>query len=383
MYTSRRCAFATLLLSAGAAAAAILPMEPPQPQQPAQPSHAEIAGTPDLEIADASKQLKRTHVTAYFTKEHAPNTSLLWCSTFQIAWDQFNKVGGPISLAGDPPMAAELSAHPFPSNALDDASYVATIGIGPDTIDSIKSELDRKFKGAASPKALPSKGEVSNEDLVAYAYLFKNLAFQTPFSRAPKGIAFGSADGRQPRHCAFGLFDDTKEWGEVASQVTVWHHASTEDFVIEVRTKELKDRLVIARLKPGATLKETTDRAMDKTKGEKSLPLTTDETILVPVLNFDITRSFDEILNIPCTTKGSPVDSIKSAKQNIRFRLDEKGAILKSDASIVAPTSALPSKLPRRFICDGPFLVLMLREGADTPYFAAWIDNTELLTPLK
>ncbi len=382
MNASRRTALATILLAAGAAAATILAMEPPTR---AQPTHADIAGTPDLEIGDATRQLKHTHVTAYLTKEHAPNTSLLWCSTFQIAWDQFTNVGGPLSLQGNPPMAVELSAHPFPANGLDDASYVAMIGLGPDTIDTIKAELDRKFKGAASPKVLPSKGEVSKEDLVAYAYLFKNLAFETPFSKAPHGIAFGPSDGKPAIHRAFGLFDDTKEWGKVASQVTVWHHTSQEDFVIEFRTKEKQDRLVIARLTPGATLKETADRAMEKTKGAKAPPLADDETIVVPVLNFDITRSFDEVANIPATAKDSPVAYIRSAKQNIRFRLDEKGAVLKSDAAIVAPTSVAIGKRrePRRFICDGPFLVLMQREGADMPYFAAWIDNTELLVPLK
>jgi hypothetical protein len=75
------------------------------------------------------------------------------------------------------------------------------------------------------------------------------------------------------------------------------------------------------------------------------------------------------------TTKGSRAAYIKNAKQNIRFRLDEKGAVLKSDASMLAPTSAMPRPKP----CDGPFLVLMQRQDARTPYFAAWIENPELL----
>lgn len=351
-----------------------------------QPTHAEIAGPPDLEISDASKGLKHTYVTAYLTKEHAPHTSLLWCATFQIAWDQFKAVGGPLSLEGNPPMAVQLSAHPFPKNALDDDSFVAMIGLGPETIDTIKSELDRKFHGAASPKVLPSKGEVSKEDLVAYAYLFKNLAFETPFTKSPRGMGFGAMEDKPKLYRAFGISRDTADWDKVAAEVVVWHYAAPDDFVIELRTKEKQDRLIIARLKPGTTLKETADQALAKARADNSQPgLRHDETVLVPVLNFDITRSFDEICNIPATAKDSPVAYIKSAKQNIRFKLDEKGAVLKSDASIVAPTSAAPGKRPppRQFICDGPFLVLMERQGADVPYFAAWIDNPELLVPQK
>ncbi len=319
------------------------------PHGSGQPSHAEVAGQPDLEIGDASKQLKRTYVTAYLTREHAAGASLLWCATFQIAWDQFAKVGGPLTFEGNPPprMAVELTAHPFPASGLDDDSYVAMIGLGPDTIDQIKAALQSKFKGAASPRVLPSKSEVRKEDLVAYAYLFKNLAFETAFTRAPQGMAFGAAGGTPTRRRAFGLFDDTKEWQKAASQVTVWRHAAADDFVIEIRTKEAQDRLIIARLKPGATLKETAELAMERTRAANAQPpLTRQEKVLIPVLNFDITRSFDEITNIPSASKDSPVASIKSAKQNIRFRLDEKGAVLKSDASIVAPTSALPGNRP-------------------------------------
>jgi hypothetical protein len=378
-----RCSLLALLPAL--AGAGMVAFEPPTPQ-PSQPTHAEVAGAPDVDIADASTQLKRTHVTSYLTCLHVPHTSLLWCSTFQIAWDQFNQVGDPLAFEGNPPMAVQLSAHPFPANGLDDASYVAMIGSGPQTIDRIKAELDSKFHGAASPKVLPSKSEVKPGDLVAYAYLFKNLAFETPLSQATHGMTFGPTGESAARYRAFGIFHDTTDRHKVVPQLTIWHHTSPADFVIELRTREARDRLIIARLEPGATLKETVERAVAKIRNATPLPgLAEDERVMIPVLNFDVTRSYDEITNIPCTTRNSPVAYIASAKQNIRFRLDEKGAVLKSDAAILAPRGLPPPKKtePRQFICDGPFLVLLQRADADTPYFAAWIDNPELLSPQK
>lgn len=352
-----------------------------------QPTHAEAAGKADLVVKDASRELKRTHVSAAIGAPHAKGTNLLWCATFQIAWDQFGTIGGPLRLQGDPAVAVELSAYPFPRGALDDGSFVAMIGQGPGVIDRIRSELRRTFKGAASPSVLPPASQIAEDDLVAYAYLFKNLAFETAFTRAPRGMVFGATDAPRPKFFrAFGVFHDTEDRQKVASQMTVWEYAAADNFVIELHAVDRNDRLIIARLTPGGTLKATADVAMARVAGAAPRPgLRQDDVVSIPVLNFDITRSYDELTNIPVTTPDSPARSLRSAAQNIRFRLDEKGAVLKSDASLVAPTSAPAGARPepRLFVCDGPFLVLMQRRGAAVPYFAAWIDNSELLVGQK
>jgi hypothetical protein len=37
--------------------------------------------------------------------------------------------------------------------------------------------------------------------------------------------------------------------------------------------------------------------------------------------------------------------------------------------------------IPREFIVDRPFLIVIKRRSAEQPYFVAWIDNAELLVP--
>ena len=352
---------------------------------PPERSHADIAGKPALLIRDAARELKQTHVTAFLGAPHAPGKNLVWCATFQIAWDQFGRDGEAIRMRNDPVMATELSAHPFPSEALDEASFVAVIGEGPRIIDRIKAALRQKFGGAASPSVLPSPSQIAEDDVVAYAYLFKNLAFETPFTKAPDGIAFGPRVGNAPSSSrGFGVYADTKDRRKVASQVTVWEYDAPDDFVIELHAQHAGDRVVIARLTPGETLRATAEAVLARIDADERHPgLRHDAVVSIPVLNFDITRSYDEITNIPVTTPDSRVLYFRSAMQNIRFRLDERGAVLKSDAALVGVTSSpvVKPEEPRRFICDGPFLILMLRPGATTPYFAAWIENTELLTP--
>ena len=59
----------------------------------------------------------------------------------------------------------------------------------------------------------------------------------------------------------------------------------------------------------------------------------------------------------------------------IRFKLNEKGSILKSEAR-------LKDKLGRRplaIIFNKPFLIYLKQKDAQYPYFAMWVDNSELL----
>ena len=66
---------------------------------------------------------------------------------------------------------------------------------------------------------------------------------------------------------------------------------------------------------------------------------------------------------------------ILKAGQSIRFRLDRSGATVTSEAQ------TFPAAIPREFIVDRPFLIVIKRRSAEQPYFVAWIDNAELLVP--
>ena len=74
-------------------------------------------------------------------------------------------------------------------------------------------------------------------------------------------------------------------------------------------------------------------------------------------------------------------ETMKLAQEAMdRFRLDERGAVLKSEA-YHGPVASKGG--PRQFIFDKPFLILLEREDAAQPYFALWVDNAELLAPYK
>lgn len=101
------------------------------------------------------------------------------------------------------------------------------------------------------------------------------------------------------------------------------------------------------------------------------------EKLYIPVLNFDVLRKYSELYKHPIHTANENIDgtSITFAAQSIRFRLDERGAILKSEG---IDASGLTE---RNLVFDKPFLIMLKRQEAKVPYFALWIGNTELLVP--
>ncbi len=72
-----------------------------------------------------------------------------------------------------------------------------------------------------------------------------------------------------------------------------------------------------------------------------------------------------------------PGTRIADARQIVRVRLD--GTDGHGDWS-----GRLNGRLDpkgRRLLCNAPFLILLLRRGAELPYLAFWVENTELLVP--
>ena len=105
------------------------------------------------------------------------------------------------------------------------------------------------------------------------------------------------------------------------------------------------------------------------------------ESLVIPILDFDLWTEYDDLCGERIVTPG-PLQELPiiAAAQSIRFRLDERGAVLKSESLGAAAGEPPP---PRHLVFDKPFLILLERRDAAQPYFALWVDNPEVLVPLK
>jgi len=336
----------------------------------------------------------RTIVTPHLETPIDPNRNLLWCSTFQLAWNETcRQAGGPLEIIDAPPMVAVLNKRAASREDIDEASCITAAGVGPKIIERIRRQFERKFPNRPVPRVLPPAENVPPGGWVAFACLYKDLPFERPFRRFPRAVRF--VDGLVASFVLGGPppdlklspdgFPDEKQLREhrwrdekIAEQVAVFDYKNPDDFIIEIKTKSKEDRLLLAKVTPEATLGHTVEAV--RRRVEKSKPVNMDmdgDKLTVPVVDFDVTRKYRELIGKVLVQSGKP---IVEAIQTIRFSLDEKGSRLESGVFIESWGERM--RPPYRMFFDKPFLILLERRGAKRPYFALWVANSELLLPM-
>lgn len=339
-------------------------------------THNQIARQAYLNT-DAS-QLKGTIITLYLEQKIVPEKNILWCSTFQLAWNKLYKLNnGQIRLRPASPMADILNKRGASKADIDDASYVAMAGFAEDgLVKKIRQELRRKFNGQESLDLLNQYAPGSG--LMMYAYLFKSLSFEYKFERYNSKLTFQGDDvecfGRD-RHVIYGKTDSSK----LKDQISILDFVNEDNFIIELKSLEKNDHLIFAKVLPQSTLGETISNVQDRITGHLPVTLPEMPSLYVPVLNLDILRDFVEVKGRTIQSSNTRLNGkpISSALQSIHFRLDENGAALKAKAIIT--TSSTSNEPIMEF--NKPYLILLQREGAKKPYFALWVGNTNLLLP--
>ena len=365
--------------------------DPAIPASGLKKSHNEIIG-PALLKSDA-KHLKQTIVTSHDEAPIRPGQNVLWCSTFQLVWNEAcRQAGGDIHMANEPAIVPILNKKNASQDDVDPASCLVVSGrLEAGIAGKIRKELAEKFQGQADPDLLNSvERELSGQGYAQYAYLFRNLPFQYRFEALQSPLRFLGGSSVTP----FGIHyqPSDKDDRHRAEQIRVLDYKSDDDFIVSLQPKDAKERVILSKIAPADTLQKTVDAVRSRIRASGLKPeqqvLRADESLVVPMLNIDVRQSYDELCGKIITTPG-PLDGayIALALQGIRFRLDEEGAMLKSEALMVekAAEEKAPAQWerPRELLFDKPFLILLERRDAQRPYFALWVGNAELLKPWK
>lgn len=89
-----------------------------------------------------------------------------------------------------------------------------------------------------------------------------------------------------------------------------------------------------------------------------------------------ISHSFSQLQGNAFKNASLKGQRLDSARQDILFRLDKVGVELKSSARVATTGVAT------HYYCNRPFLVDLKKRATLAPYFAAWVNNAELLSRL-
>jgi len=315
--------------------------------------------------------LKKTIVTPHLDQEIISGKNILWCSTMQLAWNELYDINkGPIDLVPSCKIADILNKRTITNADLDRNSYVAMAGYIEDGIvQQISEELNQRFYGQECPELL--RNMQNKEGILTYGYMSVSLPFELAFKREKTGLKF---DGK-------AVESFTSSEYKSAKQVTILDGMSDDDFIIELKTKQKGDRIIMAKIKPLSTLHETILLVQKRMKDGTPSELTASQPLQVPVLNFDIFKGYQELSGhyIRSSVNRLNGQDVLIAAQTLRFRLDENGAVLRSE---ILGGPGCRSHGPQHIFFDKPFLIMLERRDAENPYFALWVGNTELLLPV-
>lgn len=333
----------------------------------------------------ASTDLERSVVVPTLDTPMPPGKNVIWCGSFQEAWNKLKEdvVKEPVELDRAADLADRLNRAQFTADDLPPGAYYCAAGFLKDGIaDEIRSQMQRRFGKAPEIEFEPTSGGGAT----VYAYLRAGVKFGIPFFAGSKPLAFTPSEGPSVPVTSFGIREeDEYAYFPLREQVEVlyaWTRGDAgfgeqDEFAIDPCKTSSPNQLVIARVPPRGTLDETLRSVREKTawhpQAEYLRGIGPNEHVLIPVMNWEIEHEFPKLKNAHFLNEQLAGLFIEAARQSVRFRLDQGGAELESEAAMpMAP-------VPRHFYVKGPFLVYLKRRDREQPFFVMWVDNAELL----
>jgi hypothetical protein len=361
--------------------------------------------TKEPEVID-SNDLKQTLIIATLNSPLPKYQNIIWCSTFQMAWDILKNyiIGEPVEVIGAEELAGRLNAAEFSDKDIENESYFAAAGLlGEGIIEEIQDEMAQLFPSEPAPVFDDING-LPLETIIAYSYLNADIEFEYPFYISNVEFEFQSSDGTISEVTSFCTLSDADSSDMVREQVDVLYYNKDEqtgqtEFVVDLCTYTNPYQVVLACVPQQKTLGKIVDYSEQKisefmldpdywqmrklrpaTVGGRTGAPQPAETLIVPDVLYKLTHHLAElegkaIGNQPWLDQGY---YIQKALQMIDFSLSRTGVVLQSGAQIVVPPLGLQQ--PRRFDFNRPFIIyIKKRDPAASPFFVMWVDNTELM----
>lgn len=335
----------------------------------------------------AITKAERTVISPYLEAQLDTTNNALYCASFQMAWSKMRDqvIKDDIRLAGNPQAARQLNRQLLGNDDVSSGSYVAEAGVfSQELVDRINRGLQEKFGDQGGESFKMPQTAAGERSIMAYAYLHKNLEFRTEFEKLTTPVFF-QANGSSTPVVAFGIesFSYSKRLHEkLANQIAVFDYRTDNDFIMSLTSKSDDDEIILAKVKPGRSLLDTYQAVAKRIVNGKKTDIWENEALEIPKFDFDLSHGFAELEGKRLLNSGWDGWLIAKAVQDTRFKLDEKGAVLKSRAFFGAMKGEAPAPgnaRPRMFIFDKPFMIYLKQKSGKYPYFALWVNNPELM----
>lgn len=338
-----------------------------------------------------STALEKTSLHASWNEPLDGAGNSLWCAVFQMCWDNLTKTtAGPVKTYRTNPLVDRLNATPFnPVNIHPDSYTLEKVSADSKSTAALVERIEKRY-----PDANPQFEVIDDSpSLRLYGCLEKSIQFPEELS-ALEPLAFNRRVARSSVE-SFGKKSDGTELGDPVFTETVFvgDYVSDEDFIVVLRTDGgQEDQIILARMKPEATLGRCWDTVQSRLKNPHRnrvlSQLYDGESLQVPILDLNIKHRFTQLIGVSVSNiPNYPFSPITEASETIRFRLDQYGVDLLAQAEIMVLLGSMgdepefdPEK-PRHFVFDQPFLLALREKSASQPYLLCWVAHHDIMVP--
>jgi len=350
-----------------------------------------------------SADLKQTSIVATLDCPMPDHKNVIWCSTFQIAWDRLKNdiIGEPVKVPEAKELTSRLNRAEVSKTDLEEKSFYSAAGIVKDgIIEEILREMKERFPSEPEPDfseldRLPKWQR--KETIVTYSFLDVDSEFKKPFHNKESKFIFKDSNGKGIAVTSF--FIDKDDWDrEVAEQVEILYYKEDEEpdksnFVVDLCKYTSPYQVVLALLPRRDTLRETVEAVEQKISEFKKDPdyeqlskfqssgyiFSAPDSLIVPDILYKLTHKYEELIGKKIKNPNYKNFWFLIARQKINFSLSRTGITLKSEGMAAAPPPAR-LKFPRLMHFNRSFLIYVKkRQGGNDPFFVMWMDNAELM----
>lgn len=338
----------------------------------------ETENTTEENNTEAPTSTDTTKELVVATMEDEIGKDSLYCGTFQIVWNELlEKNGKDIVFNPVEKVAENLNKKEFLKTDVNEKDYYVKSGYPTEKLrDLIKKEIKEKFdeKSDILDKFTWEKNETDAKGkYFFYTMLKKVFNFKYEF----KDLEDGNFEGDTYKNIKYFGTDGTSD-EQVKDQIKILYYNNDEDFAVELSTKE-GENIILCNNPEGKNFKEIYNNINTKQEKYTGIRILEDiDDFKMPNLKFDELREYTELENREFTDSKNNVLFIEKALQTVKLELNKKGGKLVSEAAIMTKESAaiIDTEIkPKHLYLDDSFVMFLVEEGKDKPYFATSISD--------
>ena len=292
------------------------------------------------------------------TMEHriSAETNAVYCVTLLYAWDEIRKtIQTPLTIP---------SRHH----------------------DLTLLNADLWFRNTLNPNEYTAEGLVEGDKIITRATFKKNLPFDHQFESYDNRLKFTGT-----KVASFGFIGNHGH--ECNDQARILYYQNDRHFLVKLVPEDTAHEILLYM--PDHTFSTISEmlpevkQLMEKGNMERKQAsqkwkynILEEDELIIPKFDFDISTVYNSLAGNRFSAANTDY-SIETAWQRTAFHLDESGAAVESEATIICTYGIVeenPNKpQPKKMVFNRPFYILLKRTDAANPYFVLWVANPELM----